>query len=63
MTFKIWSILEEGEVKKGGPNVLLVGEKEFVKILEEVAGVGFVGNLFKALLGIHKNGLTTSCVQ
>ena len=33
--------MEEGEMKTSGPSVLMVGEKEFLKTLEEGDGVGF----------------------
>ena len=41
VTFKIQSLIEEGEVKSPSPNILMVSEKELLKTLEEGEGVGF----------------------
>ena len=40
-TFKIQSLLEDAEVKTAGPNVLMVGEKEFLQTMEEGEGIGY----------------------
>ena len=42
VAFKIQSLIEEGEVKSSSPNVLMVGEKEFLNTLEEGEVVGFL---------------------
>ena len=41
VTFEIQSPMEEGEMKTSSLGVLMVGEKEFLKTLEEGDGVGF----------------------
>ena len=42
VTFKINSLLEDGEMKSLGLNFLMVNVKEFMENLEEGEGVGFV---------------------
>ena len=41
VTFKMQSLVEEGEMKSSSPSVLMVGEKESFKNLEEGHGFGF----------------------
>ena len=41
VTFKIQSLLKDGEMNSSRPNVLMVSEKEFMETLEEGEGVGF----------------------
>ena len=41
VTFKIYSLIEEGEMKTSSPSVLVIGDKEFLKTLEEGDGARF----------------------
>ena len=41
LTFKIQSLMEDGEEKTTSPNVLMVSEKDFLQNMEESEGIGF----------------------